>query len=179
MNLATSPSFMPAVPAQHAQIIASNVLTTWPMTIGLTVEYLAHHNQGPSGAVTFAAVRATEPWPQPILIRCDGYGRLTRGCDHPRPDGQPCWLPAASHLSLRDPGLCPRHLPPLTTGDWVRHPDQPLYGRVICTEPDGTVAIDYGNGEITLHATQVPRVPDHIATELDRGPLATGVHLDE
>ncbi|MGI5401972.1 hypothetical protein ACQEVG_21510 [Streptomyces sp. CA-135486] len=168
---------MPAVPAQHAQIIASNVLKTWPMTVGLTVEYLAHHNQGPNGAVTFAAVRASEPWPQPVLIRCDGYGQLTRGCEHPRPDGQPCWHPAASHLSLRDPGLCPQHLPPLAVGDWVRHPDQPLYGRVTRTEPDGTVAIDYGGGEITLHTTQVPRIPAHIAAELDHGPLRAGTPL--
>ena len=177
MTLTFERSLMPAVPAQHVQAIASNVLRTWPLTVGLTIEYVAFHEQGQHGAVTFAVVRAKEPWPHPVLIRCDGYGRPTRGCEHPRPDGQPCWQPAASHLSLRDLGLCPQHLPPLTTGDWVRHPDQPVYGRVTHTEPDGTVAIDFGGGEITLHATQVPRVPAHIAAELDRGPLGTGVHL--
>ncbi|MFE6481489.1 hypothetical protein ACFVGN_00890 [Streptomyces sp. NPDC057757] len=85
---------------------------------------------------------------------------------------------APGRLSLRDPGLCPQNLPPLATGDWVRHPDQPVYGRVTRTsDQDGTVAIDFGGGEITLHATQVPCIPAHIAAALDRGPLATGVHL--
>ncbi|MFY1677409.1 hypothetical protein [Streptomyces sp. WMMC905] len=59
----------PAIPAVHAQTIAANVLQTWPMTIGLTIEYVAHHDQGPHGAVTFAVVRARETWPSPALIR--------------------------------------------------------------------------------------------------------------
>ncbi|MFE0642782.1 hypothetical protein ACFW2Y_14385 [Streptomyces sp. NPDC058877] len=169
----------PAVPAVHAQTIAANVLQTWPMVIGLTIEYVAHHDQGPHGAVTFAVVRAREPWPSPALIRCDGYGHIARGCEHPRPDGQPCWHPSAPHLSLRDRGRCPLHLPPLAVHDWVRHPEQPLYGRVTRVEPDGTVAVDFVSGELTLHATQATRVPPHIADELDRGPLNGPVCLAE
>ncbi|MFG2956335.1 hypothetical protein ACGF5O_21760 [Streptomyces sp. NPDC048291] len=161
----------PSVPATHAQTIAANVLKTWPTTIGLTIEYVAHHDQGPHGSVTFAIVRASEPWPGQVLIRCDGYGHITRGCEHPRPDGQPCWHPSASHLSLRDPGQCPQHLPPLAEREWVRHPEQPLYGRVTHVDPDGTVLIDFASGELALHDTQVPRVPRHIAEELGRGPV--------
>ncbi|MFJ2342343.1 hypothetical protein [Streptomyces antimycoticus] len=177
MSLPFERSLSPSVPAVHAQTIAAHVLKTWPMTLGLTIEYLAHHDQGPRGAVTFAVVRAREPWPTPVLIRCDGYGHIARGCEHPRPDGQPCWHPSAPHLSLRDHGRCPQHLPPLTVDDWVKHPEQPLYGRVTRVEPDGIVAIDFVSGELTLHATQVPRVPPHIAAELDRGPLSSPVHL--
>lgn len=170
MNL-KSASHPLTVPAVHAQSIASHVLQTWPKAVGLSIEYVAHHDQGPQGAVTFAVVRAGQPWPGPALIRCDGYGHITRGCEHPRPDGQPCWHPSAAHLSLRDHGRCPQHLPPLAEHDWVRHPEQPLYGRVTRIDPDGTVAIDFASGELALHDTQVPRVPPHIAAELDRGPL--------
>lgn len=170
-------SSAPPVPATHAQTIAANVLKTWPTTIGLTIEYVAHHDQGPHGAVTFAIVRAREPRPGPVLIRCDGYGHITRGCEHPRPDGQPCWHPSASHLSLRDHGRCPQHLPPLTEGEWVKHPEQPLYGRVTHVAPDGTALVDFASGELALHDTRVPRVPPHIAEELDRGPITGSRHV--
>lgn len=168
---------VPSVPAVHAQTVAANVLKTWPTAIGLTIEYVAHHDQGPRGAVTFAVVRAREPWPGPVLIRCDGYGHIARGCEHPRPDGEPCWHPSAPHLSLRDHGLCPHHLPPLAVHEWVKHPELPLYGRVTSVDPDGTVAIDFASGEFTLHATQVPRVPPRIAEALDRGQLDGPAHL--
>ncbi|MFY1677410.1 hypothetical protein [Streptomyces sp. WMMC905] len=59
----------------------------------------------------------------------------------------------------------------------MRHPEQPLYGRVARVEPDGTVAVAVVGGELTLHAGQVTRVPPHIAEELDRGPLHGPVHL--
>lgn len=178
MSLPIEGPVTPAVPAQHAQAIAAAALKTWPMTTGLTITYLAHHTEGPNGAVTFAVVRATEPWPDPVLIRCDGYGRVTRGCQHPEPDGPPCWHPAAPYLTLRDQGLCSRHLPPLAEGEWVRHPDQALYGRVAHTDPDtATVGVDFGNGVLTFPAAQVPRVPTHIADELDRGPLNAPVQL--
>ncbi|WP_316749286.1 hypothetical protein [Streptomyces herbicida] len=170
-------SSAPSVPATHAQTIAANVLKTWPTTIGLTIEYVAHHDQGPHGTVTFAIVRARDPWPDPVLIRCDGYGHITRGCEHPRPDGQPCWHPSASHLALRDHGRCPQHLPPLTEREWVKHPEQPLYGRVTRVDPDGTVLIDFASGELALHDTHVPRVPRHIVEELDRGPINSPRHV--
>ncbi|WP_328769461.1 hypothetical protein [Streptomyces sp. NBC_00286] len=168
---------VPSVPAVHAQTIAANVLKTWPTAIGLTIEYVAHHDHGPRGAVTFAVVRALEPWPSPVLIRCDGYGHIARGCEHPRPDGEPCWHPSAPHLSLRDHGLCPHHLPPLAVQEWVKHPELPLYGLVTSVDPDGTVVIDFASGELTFHAAQVPRVPPHIAEALGRGPLDGPVSL--
>jgi hypothetical protein len=177
MSLISERPSVPPVPAVHAQTIAANVLKTWPVTIGLTIEYVAHHDQGPYGAVTFAVVRARAPWPSPILIRCDGYGHITRGCEHPRPDGEPCWLPSARHLTLRDQGLCPQHQPPLAVDDWVQHPEQPLYGRVTRVDPDGTVAVDFASGALTLHASQVPRVPPRIAAELAQEPLNSPTHL--
>ncbi|MFI1735242.1 hypothetical protein ACH40E_39690 [Streptomyces acidicola] len=177
MPLPSARPLAPSVPATHAQTIAANVLKVWPTTIGLTIEYIAHHDQGPRGAATFAIVHAREPWPGPVLIRCDGYGHITRGCEHLRPDGQPCWHPSASHLSLHDQGRCPQHLPPLAEREWVKHPEQPLYGRVTRVDADGTVVIGFASGELTLHATQVPRVPPHIAEELNRGPLSSSVHL--
>lgn len=168
----------PPVPAQHAQALASTVLKTWRTTVGLTIEHLAHHDQGPHGAVTFAVVRTTSPAPEQVLLRCDGYGQVTRGCEHPTGDGRPCWHPAASHLSLRDPGLCVQHLPPLAAGDWVGHPDLPAYGHVTATDPEhGTITADFGQGDITLPEVRVPRVPPHIAAELDHGPLSTPATL--
>ncbi|MFB6640257.1 hypothetical protein ACFCYF_23710 [Streptomyces chartreusis] len=181
MNLTPDRAPAPVVPAHHAQAIAATALKTWPATVGLTIEYLAHHDQGPHGAVTFAVIRTTAPAPEQILLRCDGYGHITRGCEHPTPDSRPCWHPAASHLSLHDPGLCIQHLPPLTVGDWVRHPDQPAYGRITTTDPEhGTVTADFGRGRTTLPEVRVPRVPPHIAAELDHGPLsAPALVLDE
>ncbi|MGC9539952.1 hypothetical protein [Streptomyces sp. UG1] len=177
MSLPTAHPIAPPLPAVHAQSIAANVLKTWPTAIGLTIEYVAHHDQGPRGAVTFAVVRARESWPSPALIRCDGYGHLTRGCEHPRPDGQPCWHPSAPHLSLRDVGLCPQHLPPLAEGDWVKHPEHPLYGCVTRTNTDGTVAVAFASGELILDPAKAPRVAPHIADELGRGSLNGPVRL--
>lgn len=173
MNLTSGGAPIPAVPAHHAQALAATALKTWPRTVGLTVEHVAHHEQGPDGAVTFAVVRATAPTPDQVLLRCDGYGRVTRGCEHAQPDGHPCWAPSASHLSLRDPGLCTLHVPPLTEGDWVRHPDLPAYGRVTATDPEaGTLTADFGEGDVALPTVRVPRVPPHVADELSHGRLS-------
>ncbi|KPI15636.1 hypothetical protein OK074_2081 [Actinobacteria bacterium OK074] len=177
MNLIEARSEVPVVPVVHAQTIAANVLKTWPKVVGLSIEYVAHHDQGPQGAVTFAVVRAAGTWPGAALIRCDGYGLITRGCERRRSDGRPCWDPAAPHLALRDPGRCPHHLPPLVEGDWVKHPEHPLYGRVARVNDDGTVAVGFSGGELTLHSSQLPRVPPNIAAELDRGPLSGPVSL--
>ncbi|MDQ8707846.1 hypothetical protein RCO28_36065 [Streptomyces sp. LHD-70] len=181
MSLTIQRTAAPVVPAQHAQALASTVLSTWPTAIGLTIEHVAHHEQGPYGSVTLAVVRTTAPTPSESLIRCDGYGHVTRGCEHIHPDGALCWRPSASHLSLRDPGLCDRHLPPLSRGNWVRHPEQPAYGRVTSVDAEqGTVTADFSQGEVVLVAVRVPRVPPHIADELDHGPLSAPVTvLDE
>jgi hypothetical protein len=155
----------------------AQVLRTWPSAIGLTIEYLAHHDRGPLGAVTFALVRSQSPLPGLALVRCDGYGTVTRACEHPQRIGRLCWQPSATHLTLRDEGRCARHLPRLTVADWVRHPEQPLYGQVTRVGPDGTVDVNFLGGPATFHASQVLRIPPHVAAELDRGPLSRPVYL--
>ncbi|MDQ8704516.1 hypothetical protein RCO28_18770 [Streptomyces sp. LHD-70] len=178
MTLTVQPTAAPPIPAQHAQALSATALRTWPTMIGLTIEHVTHHEQGPQGSVTLAVVRTTAPAPSEFLIRCDGYGHVTRGCEHPHPDGALCWRPSASHLSLRDPGLCAQHLPALSPGHWIRHPDQPAYGRVTSVDPEqGTVTADFGRGEVVLVAVRVPRVPPHIADELDHGPLSRSATL--
>ncbi|MBC9717787.1 hypothetical protein H9Y04_35180 [Streptomyces sp. TRM66268-LWL] len=168
----------PVVPAQHAQALATTTLRTWPKAIGLSIEYVTHHERGPQGSVTYAVVRTMAPDPGEYLIRCDGYGRVARACEHRWRDGTVCWDPSASHLSVRDPGLCDRHVPPLAPGTWVRHPDQPAYGRVTEVGQEGsTVTADFGRGPVTLLAVRVPRVPPHIAAELDHGPLSNAIEV--
>ncbi|MDI3418005.1 hypothetical protein [Streptomyces luteolus] len=181
MSLTVQCTTAPTVPAQHAQALAVTVLSTWPTTIGLTIEHVTHHDHGPQGSVTLAVVRTTAPTPSEFLVRCDGYGHVTRGCEHTHPDGALCWRPSASHLSLRDPGLCDQHLPPLSEGDWVRHPDLPAYGLVTSLNTEqATVTVDFGQGDVVLAAVRVPRVPPHIADELDHGPLGKPITvLDE
>ncbi|WP_372407364.1 hypothetical protein [Streptomyces luteireticuli] len=160
------------VPAQHAQAIATTALSTWPLMIGLTVEYVSHVDQPPEGYTTYAVVRSKHPYAQLALLRCDGYGHVTRGCEQ-AVDNTVCWRPSASHLTLRDPGLCPSHLAPLKKGDWVRHPERQLYGFIVTTSPDSDVVeVDFGAEEtVSVRGIQLPRVPHYIAEQLTRGPL--------
>jgi len=125
MNPITQHSATPSVPAHHAQALAATALRTWPRTIGLTIEHVTHHDQGPQGSVTLAVVRGSAPVRSVFLLRCDGYGLVSRGASTP--------TTTARGAGTRPPRTCPSTTRACATSTCPHSPEAP--GSDIRTTP--------------------------------------------